>query len=248
MYIAAKEALAVKGFLYTYLSFLEDSIHDLEIDQAREVYREIISTRSVLEEVTDRADRLATVAQSYASGIELHDWSKRVPDDVKRAFTLIGFANQSDAYAITFRLSHRVARAALAAKQGPTAYLADLLKRAGLTELAFVLEFSSTESKENHPLHIHGVAIIPADQVEPLSERLRELLAHDYRRRGDNKAIDIRPLRTPAKWMNYSTKQIAQTTAKLSDGRPEEVSPYYACRIARAAGQELHEEIRQLTA
>lgn len=246
LHIEAKEALAVKEFLDIYQSFLEDSIHDLEIDQAREVYREIIETRSDLEEVTGRADRLVTVAQSYASGIELHDWSKRVPDDVKRAFTLIGFASHRDAYAITFRLSHRVARAALAAKR-PTEYIAAILKRAGLTEIAFVLEFSDSESDENHPLHIHGVAIIPADRLEGLSERLREALAHDYRQRGDNRAIDIRPLVTPARWMHYITKQVAQTTARLSKGRPEEVSPYYACRIARAAGRELYEKIRQST-
>lgn len=244
LHLEVKEALAVKGFLHTYQSFLEDSIHDLEIDQIREVYREISGTRSDLEVITGRADRLVTVAQSAASGIELHDWSKRVPEETKRALTLIGFASQRDAYAITFRLSHRVARAALAAER-PTAYLADLLKRAGLTEIAFVLEFSDSESDENHPLHIHGVAIIPADLLEGLPERLRELLAHDYRQRGDNRAIDIRPLVTPARWMHYITKQVVQTTARLSKGRPGEVSPYYASRVARAAGRGLHSEIRQ---
>ncbi|MNN87280.1 hypothetical protein D3C81_2048140 [compost metagenome] len=92
------------------------------------------------------------------------------------------------------------------------------------------------------------MAIIPADLLDGLSDRLRELLAHDYRQRWDNKAIDIRPLVTPARWMHYITKHVAQTTARLSKGRPEEVSPYYASRIARAAGRELHEEIRQLAA
>lgn len=248
LFSEAKEALAVKEYLDIYQLFLEHSVHDVEEYQVGDIYREISDTRSDLEVITSRADKLVTAAQSAAFGIELHDWSKRVPEETKRAFTLIGYASHRDAYAITFRLSHRVAQAALAAKKGPTDYLAGLLKRAGLTEFAFVLEFSDSESEENHPLHIHGVAIIPAELLDGLSERLREALAHDYRQRGDNRAIDIRSLVTPVRWMHYITKQIAQTTARLSQGRPEEISPYYASRIARAAGRELYEEIRQLTA
>lgn len=92
-----------------------------------------------------------------------------------------------------------------------------------------------------HPMPAdHAFQLIKTEGGATLPVRLRAAMAQDYRQRGNNKAIDIQPLRTPGAWATYITKEIGVTTHRLK-GR----SPYYASRSARTAGRELYEGIRQ---
>ena len=148
------------------------------------------------------------------------------------------------------------------AKHGPTDYLARILQRLGLTQTAFVIERSASESDENNPYHIHGVAIIPAELLDELTKetigsdgqsrpsKLRALLApprcndakapvRGYRQRYNNKAIDIEPVRTAGGWFQYITKE-ADFTAHSLSARPD-----YASRSAIQAGKALYESIRK---
>jgi len=230
---------AVLGDLYRELSLATDQ-EEIERIQAR------------INKLEENNRYARSLAQSVASGTELNEWKRGLADELKRAFTLIGFASHRDAYAITIRLDSGVAGAALAAAKGQADYLSAILRGLGVTELAFVLERSDSESSENSPWHLHCSAIIPADLLEELTReplggdgkrqpsKLRLALAKDYRQRWDNLAIDIQPLRTPGAWATYITKEIDVTTHRLK-GR----SPYYASRSARAAGRELYEGIRR---
>lgn len=239
LYLGHRDNVAVLGDLYRELN--------LSTDQEE---RERIQVRINKLEANNRYAQ--SLAQSVASGTELNEWKRGLADEQKRAFTLIGFASRRDAYALTIRLDSGVAGAALAAAKGQADYLSAILRGLGVTELAFVLERSDSESSENSPWHLHCSAIITADLLEDLTReltgtdgepepsKLREALALDYRQRFNNRAIDIQPLRTPGAWGTYITKEIDVTTHRLK-GR----SPYYASRSARAAGRELYEGIRQ---
>lgn len=227
LYLGYRNNVVVLGDLYRELN--------LATDQEE---RERIQARITKLEANNRYAQ--SLAQSVASGTELNEWKRGLTDDLKRVFTMIGLASHRDAYAITIRLDSGVAGAALAAAKGQADYLSASLRRLGVTELAFVLERSDSESSENSPWHLHCSAIIPADLLTDLPERLREAMAQDYRQRYKNRAIDIQPLRTPGAWATYITKEIDVTTHRLK-GR----SPYYASRSARTAGRELYEGIRR---
>lgn len=238
LYLGHRDNVAVLGNLYREL--------DLSTDQ-----EEIERVQARINKLEANNRYAQSLAQSVASGTELHEW-KRVPGEVKQAFTLIGFASHRDAYALTIRLDSGVAGAALAAAKGPADYLSAILRGLGVTELAFVLERSDSESSESSPWHLHCSAIIPADLLEELTRepigadgepepsKLREALALDYRQRFKNRAIDVQPLRTPGAWATYITKEVDVTAHRLK-GR----SPCYASQSAKAAGRELHQGIRQ---
>ncbi|MGK9417196.1 hypothetical protein ACSSUR_13740 [Pseudomonas cedrina] len=208
-----------------------------------------------LEEVKDQAriDRLKAnnedlrkIAHSYASGVSLPDWKRRLSADTKRAFSFLGLATTSDAKAFTFRLGHETADAALAAAKGSTDYLSTLIRKIGITHLAFVTEFTDSKSVENHPFHIHGVARIPdgfsIQSIEELLAPKQDLKsAHPmkgYRKRGKNEAVSVTELQTPGAWVSYTGKEIDFTAHRLQSG------PDYASRSATLAGRELYEAMR----
>ncbi|MFL1528013.1 hypothetical protein [Pseudomonas sp. O230] len=191
-------------------------------------------------------EHLTAIAQDYASGVSLHDWKRRLSADTKRAFSFLGFSLQSDAQVINFRLGHEVAEAALSAKKGPTDYLSALLRTLGIVDLVFVLELASSDSEENHPLHLHGIARIPATVS---TQAIRQLLAPEpdlgaspptrgYRQRWSNKAIAVTELQTPGTWVSYSGKEFDFTAHRLQS------NPGYASRSATNAGRELYETLR----
>ena len=191
-------------------------------------------------------NHLKAIAQDYASDVLLQDWKRRLPADTKRAFGFLGFALKPGAQVINFRLGHEVAEAALSAKKGPTDYLSALLRTLGIVDLVFVLELASSDSEENHPLHLHGIARIPADLT---TRAIRELIAPEpdlgaspptrgYRQRWSNKAIAVTELQTPGTWVSYSGKEFDFTAHSLQS------NPGYASRSATTAGRELYEAIR----
>lgn len=208
-----------------------------------------------LKEVKDQArvdrlkannEHLGETAQDYAADVSLPDWKRRLPADTKRSCSFLGFALNSGAQVINFRLGHEVAEAALSAKKGPTDYLSALLKSLGIVDLVFVLELASSDSEENHPLHLHGIARIPAALA---TQTIRELLAPEpdlgasppargYRQRWSNKAIAVTELQTPGAWVSYSAKEFDFTAHCLQS------NPDYASRSATKAGRELYEAIR----
>lgn len=208
-----------------------------------------------LQETTDQAridtlkannDYLKAIAQDYAFDVLLQDWKRRLPADAKQAFSFLGFALKPGAQAVTFRLGHEVANAALSAKKGPTDYLSALVRTLGVIDFAFVTEFANSDSEENHRFHIHGVACIPAALP---TEAIRELLApkqnlklnpplKGYRQRGDNKAIAVSNLQTPGAWVSYSGKEFDFTAHSLQS------NPGYASRSATTTGRELYAAIR----
>ena len=191
-------------------------------------------------------NHLKAIAQDYASDVLLQDWKRRLPADTKRAFSFLGFALKPGAQVINFRLGHEVAEAALSAKKGPTDYLSALLRTLGIVDLVFVSELARSESEENHPLHLHGIARIPAAIT---TQAIRELLApvpdlgaspptRGYRQRWGNKAIAVTELQTPGTWVSYSGKEFDFTAHSLQS------NPGYASRSATTAGRERYEAIR----
>ena len=191
-------------------------------------------------------DHLKSFAQDYASGVLLLDWKRRLSGDAKVAFSFLGFALKPGAQALTFRLGHEVANAALSAKKGPTDHISASLRALGIVDLVFILELASNESEENHPLHLHGIACIPAALT---TQTIRELLAPEpdlgespplkgYRQRWSNKAIAMTELQTPGAWVSYSGKEFDFTAHRLQS------NPGYASRSATLAGRELYEAMR----
>jgi hypothetical protein len=202
--------------------------------------------QDLIDKLQANNDHLLKLAQDYASCISLPDWKRRLSADTKRAFSFLGFMQLSDAQAFTFRLGHEVADAALSAKKGPTDNLSTLIKSLGVKDLAFVVEFANSESKENHSFHIHGVGRFPLGLT---LETIQELLApkqnlksakpvKGYRERGSNKAIAVSELKTPGGWALYSSKEFDFTAHCLQS------NPDYASRSATKAGRELYEAMR----
>lgn len=190
---------------------------------------------------------LQATAHAYASDVILQDWKRRLPADTKRAFSFLGFALKPGAQVINFRLGHEVAEAALSAKKGPSDYLSALLRTLGIVELVFVLELASSDSEENHPLHLHGIACIP-NTVS--TQAIRELVAPEpdlgaspptrgYRQRWSNKAIAVTELQTPGTWASYSGKEFDFTAQSLQS------NPGYASRSATLAGRKFYEAMRE---
>lgn len=189
---------------------------------------------------------LKAIAQAYASDVLLQDWKRRLPPETKRAFCFLGFALKPGAKAITFRLGHEVANAALSAKKGSTDYLSALARTMGITDFAFTTEFVDSKSEENHGLHIHGIACIPAaltvEAIQQLLAPKQNLKANPpvkgYRQRGKNEAISATELQTPGAWVSYIDKEFDFTSHRLHS------NPGYASRSATLAGRELYEAIR----
>lgn len=200
----------------------------------------------LIDELQANNVHLLKLAQDYSSCISLPDWKRRLSADTKRAFSFLGFMMVPNAQAFTFRLGHEVADAALSAKKGPADNLSTLIKSLGVKDLAFVVEFASSESKENHSFHIHGIARFPSDLT---LETIQGLLApkqnlkstkpvKGYRERGSNKAIVVNELKTPGNWALYSSKEFDFTAHCLQS------NPDYASRSATKAGRELYEAMR----
>ena len=246
-----RETLAVKEFLDAYISLLDESVADQPFTLTTGLEHESVDAELHRETIETELTKITPAIQSYASDIELHDWARRLPAASKRVLTMSALGFKAHAYAITFRLSHKVAQTALAAKR-PTEHIAAILKRLGLRDFVFVFEYSDSESEENHPLHIHGIAIIPDELLIELTReqvntdgelqqsKLRAALAPDYRERWGNKAIDIQPIQTPVRWVRYMIQEITQTSSRL------DASPDYATQSASRIGQELYAEIRRL--
>lgn len=248
LFIGHKQTLAVLAELKTQLSCTDLPNAELE--------EEIQRRRAT-------ADFQNDLLRSIASKTSLPDWERRLPENTKLALVMLAMVQHPDAKSITFRLGHEVAETALRAKNGPTDYLARILQRLGIKDMVFVFERSDSESDENSPWHIHGIAIIPADLQESLTRepmdkdgkpkpsKLRAALApspdtkttppvRGYRQRYDNKAIDIQPARRAGGWYQYITKEIDATVHYLK------TRPDYASRGAVQAGRALYEEIRCL--
>ncbi|MNF55276.1 hypothetical protein D3C84_367320 [compost metagenome] len=193
---------------------------------------------------------ISQLAKSYkgkGTG-KLADWSKHVPAHIKQFFRLLWLARQPDAKAFTIRLDHDTATAALAAKRSPANHLAGIIQRTltklGITtEQAFNLEFVHGTSKENHPLHVHGIFCIPADRIEEVSKALRTALAKEYRQRFDNLAVHIDSIQNERWWAVYCIKERDITTGRLSAIRNRETDPDYAGHAARRGGKTIYESV-----
>ncbi|EPL9307642.1 hypothetical protein PU001_006691, partial [Pseudomonas aeruginosa] len=167
---------------------------------------------------------ISKLAKSYKGTGKLADWSKHVPPHIKQFFRLLWLARQPDAKAFTIRLDHDTATAALAAKRSPANHLAGIIQRTltklGITtEQAFNLEFVHGTSRENHPLHVHGIFCIPADRSEEVSKALRIALAKDYRQRFGNLAVHIESIQNERWWAAYCIKEHDITAGQLRDIR-----------------------------
>jgi hypothetical protein len=179
------------------------------------------------------------MAKILASNLDFPNWERRLPAELKQHFAMLALARQPNAHAISIRLDHKTAEAALSAPKSPTDYLSALLRSCGLKDLVFCLEFADCDSDENHPLHLHGIVLIPADQVSRLADDLRITMASGYRQRYKNRAIDIQPIRTTlTQWAAYCSKDQQQTQARLQS------NPFYASQSSRRAGKSLYEGIR----
>jgi hypothetical protein len=193
------------------------------------------------------------VARSYKGKDtgKLADWSKHVPAEVKQFFRLLWLARQPHALAVTIRLDHHTATKALAAKRGPANHLADIIRRTlakmGITTaLAFNLEYTHGTSRENHPLHLHGIMCIPVDRIDEARLALRSALAEDYRQRFDNLAVHIEAIKNHRWWAGYCTKEPDITADALKKSRGRNTVPDYACASTRDGGKTLYESVNEL--
>lgn len=178
---------------------------------------------------------IQTLMQSYQGVGDLPGWDKFVSPEMKQYFRLHLLCTKPDAKAITIRLNHDSAEAALAAPRGPANYLAEIIKRTlaklGIeTDLAFNLEFNHTGSMENHPLHIHGALCVPDDRVREVSGALRKALAEGYRQRYNNLAVLIETPRSAHWWAAYSIKEYSVTGTKIGADGHKSSRPDYATR------------------
>lgn len=193
------------------------------------------------------------VARSYKGKDtgKLADWSKHVPAEIKQFFRLLWLARQPNALAVTIRLDHHTATKALAAKRGPANYLADIIRRTlakmGITTaLAFNLEYTHGTSRENHPLHLHGILCIPVDRIDEARLALRSALAEGYRQRFDNLAVHIEAIKNHRWWAGYCTKEHDITADALQKSRGKNTVPDYACASTRDGGKTLYESVNEL--
>ncbi|MFD2838271.1 hypothetical protein ACFS3C_22105 [Azotobacter vinelandii] len=152
---------------------------------------------------------------------------------------MLALGHQPNAHAISIRLDHKTAEAALSAPKSPTDYLSAILRNHGIKDMAFCLEFSDTESDENHPLHLHGIAIIPADQPSRLANNLRKAMASDYRQRYKKIKLSTFSRSALLAHGHLTVQKNQQSTA-----RQLKSSPVYASQSAKRAGKRLYEGIR----
>lgn len=96
-------------------------------------------------------------------------------------------------------------------------------------------------SKENHPLHVHGVFCIPAHRIEEVSKALRAALAKEYRQRFDNLAVHIESIQNERWWAAYCIKEHDITAGQLNTIRSRETDPDYAGHAARRGGKAIYE-------
>lgn len=191
---------------------------------------------------------ISQLARSYKGTGKLADWSKHVPAHIKQFFRLLWLARQPDAKVFTIRLDHDTATAALAAKRSPANHLAGIIQRTltklGITtEQAFNLEFVHGTSKENHPLHVHGILCIPTDRIEEVSKALRTALAKEYRQRFDNLAVHIDSIQNERWWAAYCIKEHDITASQLGTIRSRGTDSDYAGRAARRGGKAIYESM-----
>lgn len=191
---------------------------------------------------------ISKLAKSYKGTSKLNDWSKHVPAHIKQFFRLLWLARQPDAKAFTIRLDHDTATAALAAKRSSANHLAGIIQRRltklGITtEQAFNLEFAHGASKENHPLHVHGIFCIPTDRTEEVSKALRIALAKEYRQRFGNLAVHIESIQNERWWAAYCIKEHDITAGQLSAIRSRETDPDYASHAARRGGKLIYDRV-----
>lgn len=183
---------------------------------------------------------------SYLGSGGLPDWAKALRKDLKQFFRLFHLASQPDAQAMSIRLDHEIAEAALRAPRGPADYLADIirrtLKKLGIeTEMAFNLEFIHGASKENHRLHIHGVLCIPPERILEVTEALRIALALDYRARWKNVAVLLESPQNARWWASYCVKEHDITTRML-EAQASGANPSYSSRSLTQHAKNFYED------
>lgn len=189
-----------------------------------------------------------TLAQEYQGSGELPDWAKHVSPEIKQFFRVFRLCTRRNAKAITIRLDHKTADAALAARRGPANYIAEIIKRTlaklGIaTDQAFNIEFNHTGRTENHPAHIHGALCIPDDRMNEVTEALREALAAGYRQRYNNIAVHIEAPRSARSWAIYCIKEYDVTAIRLTTERSQKTRPDYSTQKLTQQAQELYESI-----
>lgn len=197
--------------------------------------------------INSHVSQLAKSYKGKGTG-KLADWSKHVPAHIKQLFRLLWLARQPEAKTFTIRLDNKTAIAALEAKRSPANHLAGVIQRTlirlGITsELAFNLEFVHGTSKENHPLHVHGVFCIPADRIDEVSKALKTVLAKAYRQRFDNLAVHIDSIQNERWWATYCIKEHNIAADQLSAIRSRETDPDYASHVVRRGGKTVYESM-----
>lgn len=214
------------------------AISDLHPDLDNEQVTKLLSINSFI----------SKLAKSYKGTGKLADWSKHVPPHIKQFFRLLWLARQPNAKAFTIRLDHDTATAALAAKRSPANHLAGIIQRTLIklgitTEQAFNLEFVHGTSRENHPLHVHGIFSIPVDRIEEVSKALRIALAKEYRQRFGNLAVHIESIQNERWWAAYCIKEHDITAGQLSTIRSRETDPEYAGHVVSRGGKLIYESM-----
>lgn len=213
---------------------IKDLHPDLDQDQLEKVVKIDVFVRKL--------------AQDYQGIGKLPDWAKFVSPEIKQFFRIFRLCMRPDAKAITIRLDHKTADAALAAPRGPANYIAEIIKRTlaklGIaTDQAFNIEFNHTGRTENHPAHIHGALCIPDDRIDDVAEALRGVLAMDYRQRYTNHAVYIEAPRSARSWAIYCIKEYAITAQKLTAERDQKTRPDFANQQLTQQAMELYEAI-----
>lgn len=188
------------------------------------------------------------ITRSYLSTTRLPKWSKILGKDIKQFFRLRQLLCQPDAYAMTIRLGHDVAEAALIAPRGPADYLAALisrqLKALGIeAELVFNLEFIHGACRGNHPMHIHGALRIPQSRIEEATEALRKALASTYRARWKNAAVKLEKPQQGDFWPCYCVKESGITLEILTRYGFRGASPSYSTRSQTQKAREFYNQI-----
>lgn len=188
------------------------------------------------------------LAREYQGTGELPDWAKFVSPEIKQFFRIFHQCRKLDSKALTIRLDHKTAEAALAAPRGPANFLAAIIKRTlaklGIeTDLAFNLEFNHTGCTENHPAHIHGALCVPDDRIGDVTEALRCALAEGYRQRYRNLAVHVEMPRSAQWWAAYCIKEYGITGIKMSADRGRKTCPDYATQDITQQAKALYEDL-----
>lgn len=160
----------------------------------------------------------------------------------KLAIKLACLAENPDAAFLTINLGRRFADQALKNKRGLALRNGDIIRVAlmdlGLPgSLALTVELSENRER-NSPLHIHGIALIPEQQLAALSHQLKERLTADYIEHAGNKAVLIKPVQAAGPLTGYICKDIMKDM-------PMNNRRFYASKDLTEPSRLFYEELRQ---